>query len=60
MTEKKTWQPHIEHLPLFNPFEPSTQWTKQMGAGDEIRIDDEDEDSPAEEIEPTDPATDVK
>ncbi|MCC7463850.1 MAG: hypothetical protein IT480_15485 [Gammaproteobacteria bacterium] len=40
MDEHKPWRPHIEHLPLFNPFEPSTEWTRQNGAGDEIKIED--------------------
>jgi hypothetical protein len=38
--EKKPWRPHLDTLPLFNPFEPSTKWTAQIGAGDEIKIED--------------------
>jgi hypothetical protein len=38
--EKEPWRPHLDTLPLFNPFEPSTKWTAQIGAGDEIKIED--------------------
>jgi hypothetical protein len=41
MNRKKPWQPHLATLPLFNPFEPSTRWTAQIGAGDEIKVEDE-------------------
>ncbi|HEU4627004.1 MAG TPA: hypothetical protein VFS52_19745 [Steroidobacteraceae bacterium] len=43
MTSKKPWQPRLETLPLFNPFEPSTKWTEQIGADDSIEIDAEED-----------------
>jgi hypothetical protein len=39
--KEKTWRPHLDTLPLFNPFEPSTKWTAQIGAEDEIKVEDE-------------------
>jgi hypothetical protein len=41
MNRPKPWQPHLDSLPLFNPFEPSTKWTEQIGADDQIEIEDE-------------------
>jgi hypothetical protein len=51
MDRQKPWRPHIDSLPLFNPFEPSTKWTEQIGADDEIQIEDEEVES---ESKPTD------
>jgi hypothetical protein len=55
--KEKTWRPHLDTLPLFNPFEPSTKWTAQIGADDEIKVEDEaaspdseSADSPTEKI----------
>lgn len=42
MDEHKPWRPRLKNAPLFNPFEPSTKWTAQIGAGDRIEIEDED------------------
>lgn len=41
MDDRKPWQPHLKHLPVFNPFETSMAWQAQMGANDEIEIEDE-------------------
>jgi len=43
MAERKPWQPRLKNAPLFNPFEPSTEWTAQIGANDRIEIEDEQE-----------------
>jgi hypothetical protein len=54
MDEHKPWRPRLKNSPLFNPFEPSTKWTAQIGAGDRIEIEDED---PAEPEAPATPTT---
>ena len=41
MAEHKPWEPRLKNAPLFNPFEPSTEWTAQIGANDRIEIEDE-------------------
>lgn len=41
MAEHKPWQPRLKNAPLFNPFEPSTEWTAQIGANDRIEIEEE-------------------
>jgi hypothetical protein len=43
----------VDTPPLFNPFEPSTEWTKQLGDADRIEIEDEEV---AEDDVPSDPA----
>jgi len=43
MDKHDPWRPRLKRLPLFNPFEPSTQWYAEMGADDPIEIDDEEE-----------------
>ena len=52
MAKHRPWEPRIEPLPLFNSFEPSTEWTKQLGAGERIEMEDEEE---AVDSAPTDP-----
>lgn len=52
MAKHRPWEPRIEPLPLLNPFEPSTEWTKQLGAGKRVEIEDEEE---AMDSAPTDP-----
>jgi hypothetical protein len=49
----KPWRPHLDTLPLFNPFEPSTKWTAQIGAGDEIKVEDEVDSDPSASAQPT-------
>jgi hypothetical protein len=44
MSERKPWRPHMREEPVFNPFEPSTDWTRDIGANDEVEIPDEEED----------------
>lgn len=56
MNERKPWQPRIREEPLFNPFEPSTEWTKDLGANDRIEIPDEDN----EEADRGDAQQDIK
>jgi len=55
MAERKPWQPRLKNAPLFNPFEPSTEWTAQIGADDRIEIEEEHE--AAENEAPVAPAT---
>ena len=42
MDEHKPWRPRLKNAPLFNPIEPSTEWTVQIGANDRIEFEDED------------------
>jgi hypothetical protein len=44
MNERKPWQPRMREEPIFNPFEPSTDWTRDVGANDQVEIPDEEED----------------
>lgn len=43
MNERKPWQPHMREEPIFNPFEPSTDWTRDLGANERIDVPDEEE-----------------
>ena len=43
MKNRRPWRPHLRDFPLFNPFEPSTEWTRQLGAADRVEIEDEEE-----------------
>lgn len=45
MNERKPWQPHMRDEPIFNPFEPSTEWTRELGANDRVEIPDLEEES---------------
>jgi len=54
MEKHRPWQPQVKTPPLFNPFESSTEWTEQLGDGDRIEIEDEEE---AEGGLPADPPT---
>ena len=53
MSDRKPWQPRIREQPLFNPFEPPTDQTRDLGANDRIEI-------PDEEPEPDEAPPDVK
>jgi hypothetical protein len=53
MEKNRPWQPRVDNLPLFNPFESSTEWTEQLGDGDRIEIEDEEV---TEDDAPADPA----
>ena len=43
MNERKPWRPQVRGLPIFNPFEPSTDWTRDIGANDRAVIPAEEE-----------------
>lgn len=43
MNERKPWQPHMREEPVFNPFEPSTEWTRDLGANERVEIPEEEE-----------------
>lgn len=61
--DKRPWQPRVDTPPLFNPFEPSTEWTEQLGDGSRVEIENEEEavedkvltDPPAKESATSDP-----
>lgn len=40
---KPPWRPRIKEEPLFNPFESSTDWTRDLGANDRIEVPDEED-----------------
>lgn len=40
MNERKPWQPHLREEPIFNPFESSTDWTRD-GANERVEVPDE-------------------
>jgi hypothetical protein len=41
MNEHQPWRPKLKNAPLFNPFEPSTEWIAQIGGADRIEVEDE-------------------
>ncbi|HEX8757200.1 MAG TPA: hypothetical protein VF745_12750 [Steroidobacteraceae bacterium] len=43
MNKRKPWQPHLREAPIFNPFEPSTDWTRDLGANERVEVPDEEE-----------------
>lgn len=45
MNERKPWQPHLREEPIFNPFEPSTEWTRDLGANERVDVPDEEEET---------------
>lgn len=53
MNERKPWQPHIREEPMLNPFEPSPDRTRDLGANDRIEI-------PDDEADPGEAETDIK
>lgn len=52
--EKRPWQPRVDTPPVLNPFEPSTEWTEQLGHSSRVEIEDEEE--AVEDKVPADPA----
>ncbi len=54
MDTHRPWRPKLKNAALFNPFEPSTEWTAEMGAADRIEIEDDEE---TEDGRPPDSAT---
>lgn len=55
MSDRKPWQPRIRDAPVFNPFEPSTDWTRDLGANERVEVPDEEQ-----EPESTDQDTGTK
>jgi hypothetical protein len=45
MNKRKPWQPHLREEPIFNPFEPSTDWTRDLGANERVEVPDEEEEA---------------
>lgn len=45
MNAHKAWQPHMRDLPIYNPFEPSTDWTRDLGANDRVAIPEDEEET---------------
>lgn len=45
MNEHKPWQPKMRDEPIFNPFEPSTDWTRDIGANERVEVPDEEEET---------------
>lgn len=45
MNERKPWQPHLREEPIFNPFEPSTDWTRDLGANERVEVPDKEEET---------------
>lgn len=43
MNERKPWQPRLRQQPIFNPFEPSTDWTRDIGANERVDVPDEEQ-----------------
>jgi hypothetical protein len=41
MDKHEPWRPKIKNAPMYNPFEPSTEWTAELGANDRIELEDE-------------------
>ena len=54
MDGHEPWRPQLKNAPLLNPFEPSTEWTAELGAADRIEIEDDEE---TEDDRPPDSAT---
>ena len=52
MNDRKPWRPRIKEEPILNPFESTTEWTRDIGANDRIEI-------PEKEAEPEDDQSDV-
>jgi len=48
VNDRKPWRPRIKDEPMLNPFESSTDWTRDLGANDRIEVPDEEAD-PEEE-----------
>jgi hypothetical protein len=60
VSKDRTWWPRIRRLPIFNPFEPSTKWTAQIGAGDRIEIEDTEAAEDGPPAKPPEEKTDEK
>lgn len=51
MKERKPWQPRLREEPIFNPFESSTDWTRDLGANERVEVPDEEEGTESAEQE---------
>ena len=49
MNDRKPWLPRIKEEPMLNPFESSTEWTRDLGANDRIEVPDEEEAEPGDD-----------
>ena len=45
MNEHKAWQPKMRDEPIFNPFESSTDWTRDIGANERVEVPDEEDET---------------
>lgn len=52
MNERKPWRPHMRDEPIFNPFEPPTDWTRDLGANERVEIPGEEEEQESADQEP--------
>jgi hypothetical protein len=48
VNDRKPWRPRIKEDPMLNPFESSTEWTRDLGANDRIEVPEE-EDEPGDD-----------
>jgi hypothetical protein len=49
VNDRKPWLPRIKEEPMLNPFESSTEWTRDLGANDRIEVPDEEETEPGDD-----------
>jgi hypothetical protein len=54
MNAHKPWQPRVRGEPIFNPFEPSTDWTRDLGANERVEVPEEDEATAEDQPKPKD------
>jgi hypothetical protein len=52
VNDRKPWRPRIKEEPMFNPFESSTDWTRDLGANDRIEVPEDDEEAEPGDDEP--------
>lgn len=52
MSDRKPWQPRMRDEPVFNPFEPSTDWTRDLGANERVEVPEEEEEPESTVQEP--------
>ncbi len=43
MSTHTPWQPRMRTEPVFNAFEPSTDWTRDLGANERIEVPGDEE-----------------
>jgi len=54
MSTDKPWRPRMRGEPMLNPFEPSTEWTRDLGANERIEVPIEDEAASEDQVKPKD------